>query len=285
MRASPGERHTASGWEIAPGAGRIAGVGMAGFRARSTEPLDLRAVPHPAVTLVLQFGDGSLALADTAGRQRHGSVVAGLDPGAVRMRGNDFACVEVRLSPVAAYAVLGIPGTELGSTVVTLDELWGREASRIRQRLDDARFWPERFAIANSMLAQRFERGPAVDPEVAWVWDQLVTSRGADRIDELAGEIGWSRRRLWGRFVSQIGVAPKRAAKLIRFDRAAHRLAAGESAARVAAEGGYADQSHLHRDVLAFTGMTPTALAADPGYVVHDLDYSNRRTFVQDSRR
>jgi hypothetical protein len=52
--------------------------------------------------------------------------------------------------------------------------------------------------------------------------------------------------------------------KLVRFDRAAQRLAAGTSAADVAAEGGYADQSHLHRDVMAFTGATPATIANEP---------------------
>ena len=51
------------------------------------------------------------------------------------------------------------------------------------------------------------------------------------------------------------------ASKLVRFDRAVHRLAAGHGAALVAADSGYADQSHLHREVMAFTGVTPAAVA------------------------
>jgi AraC-like DNA-binding protein len=59
--------------------------------------------------------------------------------------------------------------------------------------------------------------------------------------------------------------------KLVRFDRAAHRLAAGESSACVAVESGYADQSHLHRDVKAFTGSTPAAVAGEPFLSVDDV--------------
>ncbi|WP_309056326.1 helix-turn-helix domain-containing protein, partial [Streptomyces sp.] len=76
--------------------------------------------------------------------------------------------------------------------------------------------------------------------------------------------------RLWARFRSQIGLTPKRAARLIRFDHAAHRLAAGHRAAVVAAESGYADQSHLHREVVAFAGVTPTAVATAPWLAVDD---------------
>jgi AraC-like DNA-binding protein len=79
---------------------------------------------------------------------------------------------------------------------------------------------------------------------------------------------------LWSRFESQIGLAPKRAAQLIRFDDAAHRLAAGHGAASVAVESGYFDQSHLHRDVVAFAGVTPSALAIAPWLAVDDIAWT-----------
>jgi AraC-like DNA-binding protein len=102
----------------------------------------------------------------------------------------------------------------------------------------------------------------------------MVASRGRLRVERLAAEVGWSRKRLWSRFRSQIGLTPKRAAQLIRFDHAAHRLAAGHSAALVAAESGYTDQSHLHRDVKTFAGVTPRAVAAAPWLAVDDLAWA-----------
>ncbi|GHI40723.1 hypothetical protein Sviol_51310 [Streptomyces violascens] len=166
-------------------------------------------------------------------------------------------CVQVRLSPVIARAILGVSPAELDGTAVPLDDLWGREASRIREQLGEVSPWQDRFALTDTLLARRHEAGPAVDPEVAWVWHRIVSSRGLTRVDGLAAEVGWSRKRLWSRFRSQLGLPPKRAVKLVRFDHAAHRLVAGEGAAQVAADAGYADQSHLHRDVMAFTGAPP----------------------------
>ena len=181
------------------------------------------------------------------------------------MRGERIECVEVRLSPLVAPTVLGVSPAELDGTPLTLDDLWGREAARLRERLDEATSWEDRFALTDALLTRPRAAAPRVDPEVARAWHRIVAGRGLVRVEDLAAEAGWSRRRLWGRFRSQIGVPPKRAARLVRFSRAAHRLAAGDSAARVAAECGYADQSHLHRDVLAFTTLTPALLAGDAG--------------------
>ncbi|WP_079063165.1 AraC family transcriptional regulator [Streptacidiphilus griseoplanus] len=251
---------------------RVAGVTMAGFRVHDLGAL--RIVPHPAVTLLLEFGAGSPVLDCAAGRQERGCLVAGPglgSAGAVRARGENVECVQIRLSPVIARAVLGVPPAELAGAAVSLGDLWGREASRIRQRLGDATSWSERFALTEALLARRHQARPPVDPEVAWAWQRIAVSRGLTRVDALAAELGWSRKRLWSRFRSQLGLPPKHAVKLVRFDHAAHRLVAGEGAARVAADTGYADQSHLHRDVMAFTGATPATVAGEPFLAVDGI--------------
>jgi AraC-like DNA-binding protein len=267
-------------WDIArpqrPGA--AAGVRMAGFRDRGVAAVDLRMVPHPAVMLALEFGSGSPVVDDTTGRRHRGSFVAGLGAGCrgpVWVRGENFAGVQVRLSPVVAHAVLGVSPAELDGVVVTLDHLWGREAARLRDQLDDVSSWEQRFALTYALLARRWAAGPSVDPEVAWAWRRIVAGRGQVRVEGLAAEVGWSRKRLWSRFQSQIGLPPKRAVNLVRFDRAVHRLAAGVDVARVAAESGYADQSHLHRDVVALTGATPAAMAGEPWLAVDEIAWSD----------
>ncbi|MGW5422702.1 helix-turn-helix domain-containing protein [Streptomyces sp. NPDC003943] len=270
--------HGTAVWDVAcpQRPSRVAGLTMAGFRVRDLD--GLRMVPHPAVTLLLEFGAGSPVL-DCASRQQQGSLVAGPglgSGGAVRARGENVECVQVRLSPVIARAVLGASPADIDGAVVPLGDLWGREASWIREQLGDLSSWQDRFALTDALLARRHEAEPAVDPEVAWAWHRIVSSRGLARVDALAAEVGWSRKRLWSRFRSQLGLPPKRAVKLVRFDHAAHRLVAGENAAQVAAETGYADQSHLHRDVMAFTGATPATVADEPFLAVDDIAWPRR---------
>jgi AraC-like DNA-binding protein len=275
MRSAEPARDAAAVWDIATPSrpGRMPGLTMAGFRERATELIDLRTVPYPAVTVAVDLGDGLAVVDDASGRQQRGCVVLGLAPGSVRARGRDIECLQIRLSPVVAHAVLGA-SPELGGAVVALDDLWGRDATRTQEQLRAAASWDERFAIAEAALARRHEAGRPVDPEIAVVWGQMVRCQGQVRVEELAAEIGWSRKRLWSRFRSQIGLTPKRAAQLIRFDHAAHRLAAGDGVALVAAESGYVDQSHLHRDAMAFAGMTPTAVADAPWLAVDDVAWA-----------
>jgi AraC-like DNA-binding protein len=262
-------------WDIAvpSRAGRMPGVSMAGFRDRANDLVDLPVVPYPAVTVVIDLSDEPLLVEDATGQPKRGSLAAGLAPGAVQVRGHDIECLQVRLSPLVAHAVFDV-FPELGQTVAAFDDLWGRDAARTQEQLRAAGSWQDRFAIAQAALARRLETSRAADPEVAFAWGQMVTNRGQVRVEQLAAEAGWSRKRLWSRFRSQVGLTPKRATRLIRFDHAAHRLAAGHSAALVAAETGYADQSHLHRDAMAFAGVTPTAVAAAPWLAVDGIAWA-----------
>src|SRR4029077_16129968 len=142
-----------------------------------------------------------LLVDDATGRQQQGSIVAGLAPGSVRAHGADGAggrdvdVMQVRLSPVVAFAALGA-APELSGTVIALDDLWGHDAGQFRERLRAAGSWDARFAMAEAALAPRAAAGRAVDPEVAFAWGQMVAGRGRVRVEELAAEAGWSRKRL-----------------------------------------------------------------------------------------
>lgn len=275
MGSTMSERDDPAVWDVArpQRPSRVAGVDMAGFRVPGPLVGGLRVVPHPAVMLILEFGASASTVEDGGGRRHRGSLVAGPgfgSGGGVRAWGEHVECVQVRLSPVVAGAVLGSCPADLAGSLVSLDEVWGREASRIREQLGEIPSWEGRFAFTDALLARRFEARSLVDPAVAWAWNRIVVGRGLVRVDHLAAELGWSRKRLWSRFHSHIGIPPKSAAKLVRFDHAVHRLVAGEGAAQVAADGGYYDQSHLHRDVVAFTGTTPATVLGEPFLTVDD---------------
>ncbi|MET7771150.1 helix-turn-helix domain-containing protein [Nocardia sp. NPDC005366] len=267
-------------WEITrpPRTPALHGVDMAGFRIHGDIPARLRAIPHPAVTVAVNIGDHCFDVRDSTGRTHSGSLALGLTGNAAPVRVQAIECVQVRLSPVVASAILGFPLAELTGNIVALDDLWGRDATRLSERLHETCGWHERFALIETTLSARLRDDRRADPEVAWAWRQLILSRGRFRVERLAAEVGWSRQRLWSRFGTQIGLTPKRAAMLVRFDHAVHRLVRGHSPAQVAADSGYADQSHLHRDVRGFTGTPPSSAASEPWLAVDDKAWPSSTT-------
>ncbi|KAF0847103.1 helix-turn-helix protein [Nocardia caishijiensis] len=164
------------------------------------------------------------------------------------------------MSPVRAWSLLGVSPRDLGDGVVGVDELWGGSAWRLRDQLAAATDWDERFTLMKSFLALRDPRHEP-DVEVVACWNDILAARGQARVADLARSCGWSRKRLWSRFAAQIGLTPKRAAMLVRFRCAVDGLLGGRTAAEVAAECGYADQAHLHRDISIFADSTPGVLA------------------------
>jgi len=244
---------------------------MAGFSTGAPVLWDIAMVAHPSVTLLVDLSERECLVCDARDRRERGSVAVGLLPGELRVAGRGVGeCLQIRLDPAAAAVILGA-SADLSGTLASLGDVWGRDAERTEDRLRAAASWDERFAIAADVLRQRLGAHPPVDPEVAYTWRRTLTSRGRLRVDGLADEVGWSRKRLWSRCRAQLGITPKRAAQLVRFDHAAHLLAAGHAPAGVATDSGYADQSHLHREVKAFAGLTPSAVAVAPWLAIDDV--------------
>ena len=71
MRSAEPARDAAAVWDIAvpSRSGPMAGVRMAGFRARAADLVDLQVVPYPAVTLFIDLGD-TVLIDDASGRQQ-----------------------------------------------------------------------------------------------------------------------------------------------------------------------------------------------------------------------
>ncbi|MGW5385595.1 helix-turn-helix domain-containing protein [Nocardia sp. NPDC003963] len=258
----------AADWEFGRPAGIRSGrAAMIGFRHRGDSGLALRVADIPAITVVIEFGGAGLTVDVPGDRRELTGFVAGCTSGVMHIGGARAACVEVRLSPLRAYSLLGIAPAELTGTVVDLADLWGARAGVLRERLAAAATWEQRFASTDAFLAADGDPARWVEPEVAASWQRIVTSRGRVQVGELAESCGWSRKRLWARFEAQIGLTPKRAAMLVRFRHAVDGLVAGGSAADIAAACGYTDQSHLGRDTSSFAGITPGAMtraALDP---------------------
>jgi AraC-like DNA-binding protein len=168
--------------------------------------------------------------------------------------------VEVLLEPLGAYTLLGLPLDALSGRTVDLVDVLGADGRRLAEQLREAPTWRQRFALLDRFLLRRQARGPRPSPEVGWAWERLVATGGAVPVRRIAEEVGWSHKHLIARFRQQVGLRPKTAARLVRFDRVWRRLDDPTPLdwGQLARDAGYADQAHLIRDFRRFTGTTPT---------------------------
>jgi AraC-like DNA-binding protein len=233
-----------------------------GYTEWSAGPLCRREVPSPDVTLILS-PSSELKLPDTEGTSRparHTSFVAALHDRYALVEHSGFQeGVEVHLTPLGAHALFGLPMHELTNRVVELDQLLGKRAHELVERMWERPGWQQRFEFLDSAIAARAAQAREHSPGVAWAWQRLRATHGRVRVRALADELGWSHRRLIARFREQVGMPPKTVGRLLRFDRVAHLLLDVESPrlAEVAYECGYYDQAHLNRDFRDFAGTTP----------------------------
>jgi AraC-like DNA-binding protein len=170
--------------------------------------------------------------------------------------------VEVALSPLGAYRLLGLPMHRLRDQLIDMNDVLGREVARLGEMVREQPTWPRRFGVLDRFLLDRLDTGPVIAREVAFAWDRLIATGGTLTIGDLQREIGWSHKHLIRRFTEQVGVTPKLAARMIRFEGVLDRMRREPRPdwARLAVETGYADQAHLIRDFGEFAGTTPGRL-------------------------
>jgi AraC-like DNA-binding protein len=251
-------------------------VRYTGFAERAAGPVRFRELPCTYVPVIIDLDVGwSVADARRPERspERLGSFVAGLTDGPVLVEhGGSARCLQVDLAPLAARRLLGLPMSELANRSVALEDVLGRPAGELVERVAAAPSWADGFALVDRALMARLEEAPPADPGVAWSLGRLAGSGGATPIGELVRELGWSHRRLIARFRDAVGLPPKLVARIVRFERLGGILAAeaGVDMARAAAECGFFDQAHLAREVRDLAGVTPTELRAAGGNSVQD---------------
>lgn len=180
--------------------------------------------------------------------------------------------VGVAFRPGATGAVLGVPGAELADQHVPLEDIWGRRADTLRERL-----WAgphEAFAVLEQELTARLKRPLLMHPAVA---DSLAR-HPRTRMSDL--EHGYSNRHFIALFRTAIGMTPGQHFRIQRFSSALRKLATDRSCrlAELAASTGYADQSHLNREFRQLSGTSPSR------YRPRDADSPHHHSLKEDTR-
>jgi AraC-like DNA-binding protein len=238
----------------------------AGTRQRSSARHS--ALPTGGMDVVFNLHEDSMQVlipspsADASVIRTNGSIVHGAQSGYfiidARARGRTAG---IHFRPGGGAVLLGLPATELSGQHVSLSELWGTHATQLRARLVECRTADAVFHTLEQTLLRRLPqlRGPLVHPAISFALRNFSAGAAASRVSPIQEASGYSARRFNTLFQQAVGLAPKRFCRIQRLRAVIEQVARGEPIewAKVAADNGYFDQSHLTREFRLFSGVTP----------------------------
>jgi AraC-like DNA-binding protein len=215
---------------------------------RGEAPARREVLPDPAVNLTIE----------PRGRLLYG-VGSGHD---VRLLEDRGMVIGTKFRPGGFSGFTPGPVSDLTDRVLTLPEAFGAAGEELDAALVAAAEIPAAIAVVTDFLRRR---RPAPDPRRELVMEVVEAMRAAGpeaRVDGIARDFAVSPRTLQRLFTRHVGATPKAVLQRFRRQQAVDLLGEpdGPTLARIAAELGYADQSHLTRDFRATLGRSPSAL-------------------------
>lgn len=219
-----------------------------------------RHFPHGLLDLIVHLGPAYRSVQGANVEPFSRTCIAGLQlgPDVVEAPPCFVAVLGVRLKPIGAYRILGLPLSELTSLTVDLEDVAGAAARELAERCEAAANPEARLQAAAAWLEARTQAGHAADAAVCWAVHELDRRGGALPIATLRDRIGWSKTRFTAAFRQQTGVAPKTLARIYRFRNALGMLTrADRPLSEIAFAAGYYDQPHFNAEFRELAGFTP----------------------------
>jgi AraC-like DNA-binding protein len=173
--------------------------------------------------------------------------------------------LSVRMPPLGAYRLLGMPLGEVAQNVFELDEVLGAEVDAVHQRLGECDNAGEQFAVLCDFARRRIaDSRVKLRSDARIAVDMLTNTDGAERIEDICRSIAISRKHLRELFDSHVGLSPKAYARMFRFRRVVDMVQSGRQLdwTRIAMSCGYYDQAHFNHEFRDFSGMSPGEYAA-----------------------
>ena len=219
--------------------------------------------PDGRCELILHLGDPFDRIHETGRVERQAAMLfAGQLTSRLVLRPTGrIAIVGVRFHPYGAAAAVGPPQRDLAGQTIDVASVDPRLGRSLREVQDRAGSTLDAVACVQAVLL-RHCADAAPDPRVRHVVAEIERRHGLVSIDRLAQTAGLTRRHLERQFLRQVGVPPKRLARIARFQRALRLLEdtpAPRPGAMTAADCGYADQAHFVRDFRDLAGCAPGA--------------------------
>jgi AraC-like DNA-binding protein len=192
----------------------------------------------------------------------------GITPSVMNFREGPYTSIQVVFKPHALQSLLGINAATLTNSYTDLHEF---SDGTLNDQLIEARTTQEQIRLLTDFLAQQAARANRQDPLVEAGLGLMHAHPAGVRIPHLLQQLHLSERQFERRFRHAVGISPKTYMRVKRFNEVLRHIRNGRYATLgdIAYALNFYDQSHLIRDIQAFSGTTPTALAEDVAAIYH----------------
>jgi AraC-like DNA-binding protein len=127
-----------------------------------------------------------------------------------------FEVFTIHFQPSGFFQLFGVPMQYLTDRAYEARSVIGAGVTELESRLADAPDFRHRIEVATSFLTQCPVTAEVGDP-VARIARQVLSDRGVLQIQKAAARAGLRVRHFERRFLEQVGVAPRRYARIVRF--------------------------------------------------------------------
>lgn len=233
------------------------------------------ASPPRDVYLMTVFCDDGLGCLTEDGLDSPQMVLSVLrsKPARFRVSGRGQMVVAL-ITPLGFLKAFGLPLRGMTDRRMDVEELVGRaEAHLLRDRIMASQGAARAEALAR-WIEDRVQRRKHIEASAARVAEAAMNTQALDaqtQVASLARGVGLQRRQLERDFRFWLGLSPGAYARLIRFQRAATGIHAGNGIAQVTYDQGFADQPHLSRVVRRLSSATPREIGRQGQDLAHRL--------------
>jgi len=179
----------------------------------------------------------------------------------------------VSFLPGGAFPFFGPAAHEFSGTHTALQDIWGRDAERLHQRLVQAPTPDDRFEILEAALVALAPRAFEHHPVVAMALERFERCPHRASVGAMAREAEIGQKKFIRLFTDEVGMTPKLFLRVARFERVIDRIHFAQHIDwwDIVERHGYYDQSHFIRDFRELTGITPTDWLRQRGPYPHHI--------------
>ena len=251
----------------------------------SGEAVSIKVAPSAVPGIVFCHNSGQSAIEQIITQSRRQSSPpplflcgAGIEPSVMHFKAGSFTTIHVIFKPCALKTLFGINASHLADGFAELNEF---STDDLSMQMVEASNEQQRLTVLTSFLLTRLKQENPRDLLIEESLRSIQQNSASLHVKDLLSSLNISERQFERRFKETVGVSPHSYIRVKRFHEAIRLIKARqfERLTDVASALNYYDQSHLIREIKAFSLLTPKRLARRVDDFYHEqAGYSYRET-------